>query len=81
MKYRKLRIAWSVAWGIAPFVLIGLTIRSYWIEDAVGRGNFTTSDAILLDQGALTFDSSPTFSSSTSEFIGRRVHRTPVLAR
>jgi hypothetical protein len=30
MKYRKLRIAWSVAWGIACLLLIALWVRSYW---------------------------------------------------
>jgi hypothetical protein len=30
MRYRKLRIAWSVAWGIACVLLIALWVRSYW---------------------------------------------------
>ncbi len=30
MKYRKLRIAWSVAWGIVAVLLVALWIRSYW---------------------------------------------------
>src|SRR4051794_7311826 len=34
MKYRKLRIAWSVTWGIAAVLLIALWVRSYWIVDA-----------------------------------------------
>jgi len=29
MKYRKLRIAWSVAWGVACLVVIALWVRSY----------------------------------------------------
>jgi hypothetical protein len=29
MKYRKLRIAWSVAWGIAALLLIALWVTSY----------------------------------------------------
>ena len=29
MKYRKLRIAWSVAWGIACLLLVVLWVRSY----------------------------------------------------
>src|SRR4029079_3921590 len=33
MKYRKLRIAWSVAWGIACLLLIVLWVRSYWRHD------------------------------------------------
>src|SRR4051812_46463488 len=38
MRYRKLRIAWSVVWGIACVLLIALWVRSfsYW-DDAVFR--------------------------------------------
>ena len=35
MKYRKLRIAWSLAWGIACLSLIALWIRSYSQWDKV----------------------------------------------
>jgi hypothetical protein len=34
MKYRKLRIAWSVGWGLACVLLIVLWVRSYWRVDA-----------------------------------------------
>ena len=30
MKHRKLRIAWSTAWGIVAVSLVGLSVRSYW---------------------------------------------------
>jgi hypothetical protein len=33
MKYRKLRIAWSVAWGLLCLLLIVLWVRSYWWID------------------------------------------------
>jgi hypothetical protein len=33
MKYRKLRIAWSVAWGILCLALIALWMRSYYWYD------------------------------------------------
>jgi hypothetical protein len=33
MKHRKLRIAWSVAWGIVAVLLIALWVRSYWRTD------------------------------------------------
>ncbi len=33
MKHRKLRIAWSVAWGIVAVLLIGLWVRSYSSRD------------------------------------------------
>jgi hypothetical protein len=30
MRFRKLRIAWSVVWGIVCVLLIALWVRSYW---------------------------------------------------
>jgi hypothetical protein len=33
MKYRKLRIAWSVAWGVVAVLSILLWIRSNWYQD------------------------------------------------
>ena len=36
MKYRKLRIAWSVGCGIACVLLVVLWMRSYWWWEAVG---------------------------------------------
>jgi hypothetical protein len=35
MKHRKLRIAWSVAWGITAVLLIALWVRSYWWADVL----------------------------------------------
>jgi hypothetical protein len=32
MKFRKLRIAWSVAWGIACVLLVAFWVKSYWAE-------------------------------------------------
>ncbi len=37
MKYRKLRIAWSMAWGFAAVLLVALWVRSYWCEDWLDR--------------------------------------------
>jgi hypothetical protein len=33
MRYRKLRIAWSVVWGLAAVLLCVLWVRSYWWLD------------------------------------------------
>src|ERR1700759_2273009 len=33
MKYRKLRIAWSVAWGVAAVLFVALWVRSFWRWD------------------------------------------------
>jgi hypothetical protein len=38
MKYRKLRIAWSVAWGVLCLLLIALCVRSYWWCDSILLG-------------------------------------------
>jgi len=35
MKVRKLRIAWSVAWGVVAVLLCVLWVRSYWRVDAL----------------------------------------------
>src|SRR6476619_5839896 len=35
MRFRKLRIAWSVVWGLACVLLIVLWVRSYWLTDGV----------------------------------------------
>ena len=35
MRYRKLRIAWSVFWGLAAVLLIVLWVRSYWGNDSI----------------------------------------------
>ena len=41
MKYRKLRIAWSVTWGVMAVLLCVLWIRSYWWYERIvfGLGN------------------------------------------
>jgi hypothetical protein len=35
MKHRKLRIAWSVAWGIVAMLLVALWVRSFYYLDSV----------------------------------------------
>jgi hypothetical protein len=35
MRFRKLRVAWSVFWGLAAVLLIVLWVRSYWWVDSV----------------------------------------------
>jgi hypothetical protein len=35
MRFRKLRIAWSVAWGVVAVLLVVLWVRSYWRCDVV----------------------------------------------
>jgi hypothetical protein len=33
MKFRKLRIAWSAAWGAMAVLLIVMWVQSYWLKD------------------------------------------------
>jgi hypothetical protein len=51
MKHRKLRIAWSVAWGIVAVLLIALWVRSYqWVDVMAvrsGRAVVSTQGKIL----------------------------------
>jgi hypothetical protein len=50
MKYRKLRIAWSVAWGILCLLLIGLWVRSYqWSEVLI----IPVSDTLFIAFGSV----------------------------
>jgi hypothetical protein len=37
LRFRKLRIAWSVGWGIMCVLLIVLWVRSYWRHDCIGH--------------------------------------------
>ena len=45
MKFRKLRIAWSVGCGIACVLLAVLWVRSYWIADTLFRGRETSTES------------------------------------
>ena len=47
MKYRKLRIAWSVGCGVACLLLIGLWVRSYWSNDHL-RGTVPVAGDLLV---------------------------------
>jgi hypothetical protein len=39
MKHRKLRIAWSVAWGIVAMLLVALWVRSYFVSDRIYKAD------------------------------------------
>jgi hypothetical protein len=57
MKFRKLRIAWSVAWGLVAVLLIVLWVRSYYVFDFISRidGN-RFSMTLGSTAGALDFE-------------------------
>src|SRR4051812_22856785 len=52
MRFRKLRIAWSVGWGLAAVLLTVLWMRSYWwCDDVIGPLDNTRSFCVWSDQG------------------------------
>src|SRR5690349_16231471 len=53
MTYRKLRIAWSVVWGLAAVLLIVLWVRSYWSADTVAYFHDCQIYGITAERGNL----------------------------
>jgi hypothetical protein len=51
MTYRKLRIAWSVGWGVVAVLLIVLWIRSYWWTDILAHTGGQTYVAVSTSHG------------------------------
>jgi hypothetical protein len=47
MRFRKLRIAWTVFCGIACVLLIALWVRSYWRYDFTQSGGVTSANGNL----------------------------------
>ncbi len=58
MRFRKLRIAWSVGCGVLCLLLIVLWVRSYWRLDVWVRNNNLTSTIVRADTGLITFSQS-----------------------
>jgi hypothetical protein len=55
MKNRKLRIAWSVAWGIVAVLFVVLWVRSYWRTDIFSFHPRMTASVICQSRsGSLT---------------------------
>jgi hypothetical protein len=53
MRFRKLRIAWSVACGIACVLLVVLWVRSYWWVDSIETRKTPTFWVVASSRGAL----------------------------
>jgi len=51
MRFRKLRIAWSVAWGVAAVLLVALCVRSYFVAEHYG---FNTKLSVALARGGIS---------------------------
>jgi hypothetical protein len=62
MKHRKLRIAWSVAWGIACVLLIALWVRSKSVCDQLWLRYRQSPDSVLhivSESGRIVFEHHP----------------------
>jgi hypothetical protein len=75
MRFRKLRIAWSVVWGLAAVLPIVLLVRSYWILnslDVSGGHRFTSSRGCLfIDEKFFVAGTSP--KGSQHKLLGHSV--------
>jgi hypothetical protein len=52
MRFRTLRIAWSVTWGLVAVLLVALWMRSYWwCDNVIGPLGATRSFFVWSDRG------------------------------
>jgi hypothetical protein len=57
MKYRKLRIAWSVGWGVLAVLLCVLWVRSYYRRESLNRVNNSNVQTVISSSfGSLMFN-------------------------
>jgi hypothetical protein len=61
MKYRKLRIAWSVAWGALCLLLLALWVRSYLQRDNLSWAGASSPNEVQVasHRGSITLVRSP----------------------
>jgi hypothetical protein len=77
MKYRKLRIAWSVGWGVLALLLIVLWVRSYWTDNAE-FGPLNTRGHRWL---GMVFSSGTFYEGEFNVRVFTPVHRPPLLRK
>jgi hypothetical protein len=65
MRFRKLRIAWSVGWGLLAVLLIALWVRSYWWYDRIAIYSSTQAFGVASFHGELVYGSNSITNSST----------------
>jgi hypothetical protein len=56
LRYRKLRIAWSMGCGIVCLLLIVLWVRSSWCREFVYRVSALKASGVVIDYGMVRFD-------------------------
>jgi len=55
MRYRKLRVAWSVVWGVLAVLLIALWVRSYYRADKLWRIYSVVDSGVESEGGTLSY--------------------------
>src|SRR5262245_26727271 len=53
MKHRKLRIAWSAAWGLVAVLMCVLWVRSYWYESGVIHVESRDFTCVFVKEGSV----------------------------
>jgi hypothetical protein len=78
MRYRKLRIAWSVAWGVVAVLLIVFWVRSFWYIETLNlpsvfhrsvefnHGGGTLIVSVYLSNQSWKYHSEPIFNNSNA---------------
>jgi hypothetical protein len=64
MRFRKLRIAWSVVWGLTAVLLVVLWVRSYWWYDRLSLYSSTQAFGVASLHGELVYGSNSITNSS-----------------
>jgi hypothetical protein len=72
MRFRKLRIAWSVFWGLACVLLIALWVRSYSWYDFTQSGGITSANGKLHLGRTVTITRYADYSPSPQQLIENR---------
>src|SRR4051794_9394682 len=62
MRFRKLRIAWSVMWGVAAVLFVVLWVRSYSLVDAA----YALSHSAMSRQGTIYIDAGLSWTGSAT---------------
>jgi hypothetical protein len=67
-RFRKLRISWSVGWGLLAVLLITLWVRSYWYMDEVRNASSWVTQ-LASYRGGIHYYRGPTFLSPGDRWL------------
>jgi hypothetical protein len=81
MKHHKLRIAWSVAWGIVAVLLVALWVRSYSSVDSMERKTISGLITIRSVSGQLQYSEFSHFSPAVVRDVEEEVSEGGTFAR